>query len=118
MNEAILKEILNEVKSMGGRLDRIDARLDGMDARLAGMDSRFDGMDTRLTSLESELKQFREETRADLQILKGGQKGIRSEIYDRFTETKNELNAQQYSIDILHREQLKMKTDIEMLKNR
>ncbi|MEF3304502.1 hypothetical protein [Paenibacillus sp. GYB003] len=71
-----------------------------------------------MDSLETEFKQFREEARTEFQILKGGQKGIRSEITDRFGEAKNEVIAQQFSIEILNREQFKMKADIEMLKNR
>lgn len=125
MSEHLLHQILAELKEMNARFNAINKRFDGVNTRLDGMDVRFDGvdqrlhgMDARFDRLESELKEFREEMRTDLQILKGGQKGIRAEITDRFNEVKTETNGLSYKIDVLNREQLEMKADIEMLKSR
>lgn len=107
------------------RFDDIDQRFEGVDRRFDDIDQRFEGVDRRFDRIESdhktlrdELREFREETRADLQVLKAGQQGIRTEITDRFKETKTELNNHEYSIEILNRRQLKLEADIEQLKNR
>lgn len=54
-------------------------------------DKKLDLILQKLVSIETEIKEFREETKADLQVLKAGQKGSRSEMTDRFSEVAAEL---------------------------
>jgi len=97
MSEQILNQLLDGITTINQRLDRIESEQ---------------------AEQRNELKEFREEVRADMQVLKAGQKGLRNEITDRFKEVKKELNDHQYGIDILNRRQLKLETDVEQLKNR
>jgi chromosome segregation ATPase len=44
------------------------------------------------SKFQSDMNDFRKEVQTELQILKGGQKGIRNEITDRFNEIKSSLS--------------------------
>ena len=48
-------QILEMLKSMDSKFDKIDKRLDGIDKRLDGIDKRLDGIDKRLDKVEQRL---------------------------------------------------------------
>ncbi|CAM3183484.1 hypothetical protein FITA111629_08555 [Filibacter tadaridae] len=87
---------------MDQRFDGMDQRFDGMDQRFDGMDGRIDGMDGRIDSLESELKEFRAETKTALQVIQSGQQGTRTEMTQRFNETKKGLERLESDIEFTY----------------
>ena len=132
MSEKILTQILQELSRVHQRFDEIDKRFEIIDERFDEIDKRFESIDERFKSvdqrfaemnqrfnhLDTEMKQFREETRAEFQVLKGGQVGLRKEITDRFHEVKIRLEHHDQTYEILNRRQLNLETDLELLKKR
>lgn len=111
MSEHLLHQILEELREVKGEVKQNTIRMDSLENRMGSLETKVD-------SLDKELKEFREETRAELQMLAGGQKGIRAEINDRFTEIKRELNRHDFTFEVLNNNRLRLETEIQMLKHK
>jgi len=55
--ENTLKQILDELKAVNQRLDKVDSRLDQVDNRLDRVDGRLDQVDNRLDRVDGRLDQ-------------------------------------------------------------
>ncbi|MFD2116396.1 hypothetical protein ACFSTH_08075 [Paenibacillus yanchengensis] len=89
MSEKILKQILEKLNHLDDRISSIEETMNSIKA------------DT------SDIPLIRRATLESLELIKESDK-----------KTASTLNTHEFGIDILNREQLKLKTDIEMLKNR
>ena len=118
MSEQALNRILNELESVNKQFESVNKQFESVNKQFESVNKRLDRMETGQKALQNELHEFREETRADLQVLKAGQQGIRREISDRFREVGARSDKHEYSIDILNRRQLELEAAVAQLKNR
>lgn len=148
MSEQVLTQILEHMQLLHKGQEQIHQRLDKMDTRLERVEIRLDQLDTRMGQVEARLDQLdtrmgQVETRLDQLDTRMGQVEARLEHVEALTadiplirravlETNEdvkrfELHLQrhdtdignhEYSIKIIHYDQLKLHTEIEKLKNR
>jgi len=88
--------------------------------KLESMESKMESIETRMSSLESEVKEIKSHT-AEIPFIKQAvleTNDAVKRIEAAQSKKEAELNNHSYSIDILNREQFKLKTEIEKLKNR
>lgn len=118
MSERILNEILKEISAVNTRLEKLEdgqAKLENGQAKLESGQAKLESSQAKMAK---ELREFREETRADLHVLKAGQKGLRAEITDRFREMKDWQHSQDQAIELLNQRQFKLEVEVEQLKSR
>lgn len=148
MSEQVLTRILEQLQVLQQgqehthqRLDQVDARLDKMDARLDKMDARLDRLEIRLDRVETRLDQVdarlgqvevrldKVETRlgqlealaADIPLIRRAVLETNEDVKrvdQRLQKNEADIGNHEYSIKIIHYDQLKLHTEIEKLKNR
>ncbi|MCZ8512567.1 hypothetical protein O9H85_09085 [Paenibacillus filicis] len=111
MSDDILHQILGEIRGMKQDLTEVKTGL-------AEVKDEVKCTNKRLDSLETEFKQFKSEVRAEFQVLKAGQQGIRNEISDRFDEVKRELTRHDHAIAILNNRLLNNEVEVKSLKDK
>lgn len=110
MSEKILKQILEKLQS-------IEDEQRAMRSELNSMQNEQRSMSEELRSIKadtSDIPLIRRAVLETAETLRNFEKS--KEAFER--KTASELNTHEYNIDILNREQLKLKTEIEKLKNR
>lgn len=96
MSDKLLMQILEQLKTTNNELISINTRLD---------------------RVESEVKAIKADT-SDIPLIQRATLETLDEVKESSKKTAAALNTHEFGIDILNREQLKIKTDIEKLKNR
>jgi chromosome segregation ATPase len=121
------EQIHHKLEKMDGRLDNLDSRLDSLESRmdrvetrLDNLESRLERVETRLDSLESRMERV-EAVVADIPlirraVLETNEDVKRFELHLQRHDT--DIGNHEYSIKIIHYDQLKLHTEIEKLKNR
>ncbi len=112
--------IHQQLEKMDGRLDNLESRLGRVETRLDNLDSRLDSLETRMDRVESRLERV-EAVVADIPlirraVLETNEDVKRFELHLQRHDT--DIGNHEYSIKIIHYDQLKLHTEIEKLKNR
>ncbi len=141
MSEQVLTQILEHMQLLHKGQEQIHQRLDKMDTRLERVEIRLDQLDTRMGHVEAQLEHIEarlehvearlehvEARREHVEALAADIPLIRRAVLDTNEDVKRfELHLQrhdtdignhEYSIKIIHYDQLKLHTEIEKLKNR
>jgi phage shock protein A len=127
MSEQVLTQILEHMQLLHKGQEQIHQRLDKMDARLERVEIRLDQLDTRMGQVEARLGQVEarlehvEALAADIPlirraVLETNEDVKRFELHLQRHDT--DIGNHEYSIKIIHYDQLKLHTEIEKLKNR
>lgn len=122
-----LERVETRLDSLESRVDRVETRLDNLESglgrvetRLDNLETRLGGVETRLDSLESRMERV-EAVVADIPlirraVLETNEDVKRFELHLQRHDT--DIGNHEYSIKIIHYDQLKLHTEIEKLKNR
>ncbi|RAU91364.1 hypothetical protein DQG13_29505 [Paenibacillus sp. YN15] len=141
MSEQVLTQILEQLQvlqkgqeqthqrldQVDARLDKVETRLEQLDVRLGQVEVRLDRVEARLDKVETKLGQV--ETRlgqvealtADIPLIRRAVLETNEDVkrFDlRLQKNETDVGNHEYSIKIIHYDQLKLHTEIEKLKNR
>ncbi len=127
MSEQVLTQILEHMQLLHKGQEQIHQRLDKMDTRLERVETRLGHVETRLNKVEAQLIQVDsrlehvEALAADIPlirraVLETNEDVKRFELHLQRYDT--DIGNHEYSIKIIHYDQLKLHTEIEKLKNR
>lgn len=124
MSEILLNKILDELQDVKGQIAGINDEIGGIKGQITGINEEIGGikgelkvMNHRLDRLETKLDDYHSENiTADEKLLENVQAA--DEKLDEFSKkTAQDLKTQAFAIEILHSEQLKIKTHVEILKS-
>lgn len=103
MSEQLLNQMLEVLNQVNTRLD--------------GIESRMERIESEVKIIKSEVSDIKADT-SDIPLIRRASLETLDEVKESNKKTAATLNTHEFGIDILNREQLKIKTDIEKLKNR
>lgn len=110
-NSALILEKLEQLNTkMDEQFSKVNNRLDKIEQRLDKVEQRLDKVEQRLDILEANA----EEVKPVVMALRHGQEVILAKI----DAIAHKTDQHHYSIEILNNRQLKLETEIELLKNR
>lgn len=111
--ETRLDNLDSRLDNLETRMDRVESRLDNLETRLGKVESRLDSLDSRLEHVEALAADIPLIRRA---VLETNEDVKRFELHLQRHDT--DIGNHEYSIKIIHYDQLKLHTEIEKLKNR
>ena len=120
MSEQVLTQILEHMQLLHKGQEQIHQRLYKMDTRLEKLETRLEQVEARLGQVEARLEHV-EALAADIPlirraVLETNEDVKRFELHLQRHDT--DIGNHEYSIKIIHYDQLKLHTEIEKLKNR
>jgi archaellum component FlaC len=125
--------ILARLDSIDSRFDRVDSRLDGIDLRLDGLETKLDAVESRLMTLEDKVDKRLQETRPIWERALAEIAETRAEMHEGFGQFRTEMREEfgkvrietddglrrvEGEINILNRNILDVRTDLQYLDRR
>ena len=94
--------------------ERVFARFDSIDSRLSSVETKVDGLDGRLTTLEEKVDTRLRETRPIWEAMQADLASVKEDM----TKVKADVKEIKYTWKAMHKEVLRVRTDVEELDER